>query len=286
MGFSREKPLEASEPSDLSRAEDGTDHADHSGRNDGDDESCDESSLNAIKGRNEGDQNEADDEICDELYVRDQDQNESITRSSWNYNYWEDGLEKGRNSDVTWITDAMMNESWPKQTGDPAMQNPSSFFTSFDKLFHDDDPQSFGNILDMSDYDAVDDDLTDHRQICENECKSPEDAQDVPISLSMLSQGAREAVKDMWSDVEKDKEKLARLQKAVPEWKENIAFSFHQKDTVAIEEALTIIREKRHRMNIMKKLLFEAWEREDTALEVFEETLASSATRARPPLSP
>jgi hypothetical protein len=66
---------------------------------------------------------------------------------------------------------------------------------------------------------------------------------------------------------------------ACPKWKENVAFALKQEDSQAIDQALVNVRHSRLRMLEMKKEILTAWERQNSALEVFESALEASARR-------
>ena len=286
MGFSLEKLLDGDEHADRTTetAQDEKDHVDEpTGNSDEATEIGHDSAIGATSGWNEGGENDSDEEgPTEETCTGDQEQDDIIVRSSWNdggSSQHEGGEEDDRN-DTTLIKNAMMHASRPNISTKENCQSSLSFVTDFDKLFQDFDPHFFGNILDI-----IEEEKSTERShnigVELNSDGKATDSEDGRINLSLLSQEAQEAVQDIWSSVGKDHERVIRLQKSAPNWKENIAFSFHQKNPVMIDEALDNIRKKRRRMEEMKQLLLDAWEREDTALEVFENALEKSSARSR-----
>jgi hypothetical protein len=96
------------------------------------------------------------------------------------------------------------------------------------------------------------------------------------VSISMLSQDAQTIAKGIISNVGS---KSVMLDCACPKWKENVAFALKQEDSQAIDQALVNVRHSRLRMLEMKKEILTAWERQNSALEVFESALEASARR-------
>jgi hypothetical protein len=108
-------------------------------------------------------------------------------------------------------------------------------------------------------------------------------SQGAPINLFMLSQGRQSLAVEIEENVSSNKEKLAALQKACPNWKENVTYALHQQDEDHVREALEKVRESRGRMAETKRKIFEAWERQQVALDVFETALHASLTRIKVP---
>ena len=286
MGFSLEKFLDGDEHTDRTTetAQDEKDNADRpAGNSDGATDIGHDSAIDTTSGWNEGDENDSDEEgPNEETCTGDQEHDDIIVRSSWHEggSPQHEGGEEVERTETTWIKNAMMHDSWPNTSTKENSQSPLSFVTDFDKLFQDLDPHSFGTILDINAEEESTESSHNSGVGFHNDENAAGSAND-HINLSLLSQVAQETVQEIWSSVGKDHERVMRLQESAPEWKENCIFAFHQKNPATIDKALDNIRKKRRRMEEMKQVLLDAWEREDTALEVFENALEKSSARSR-----
>jgi hypothetical protein len=108
-------------------------------------------------------------------------------------------------------------------------------------------------------------------------------SQGAPINLSMLSQGRQSLAVEIEGNISSNKQKLAALQKACPNWKENVTYALHQQDEDHVREALEKVRKSRERMAETRRKILEAWERQQVALDVFETALNASLTRIKVP---
>ena len=99
------------------------------------------------------------------------------------------------------------------------------------------------------------------------------------IDMSLLSQGAQVVANEMVSSFSSREKTPATLEHSCPNWKENIYFALLQKDPNDIQEALVNVRQSRIRMQAQRKIILDAWEGKNVALEVFESALKKSAAR-------
>jgi hypothetical protein len=104
-----------------------------------------------------------------------------------------------------------------------------------------------------------------------------------PVNLSTLSQGRQSLAVEIEGNISSNKQKLAALQKACPNWKENVTYALHQEDEDHVREALDNVRKSRERMAETRRNILEAWERQQVALDVFETALNASLTRIKAP---
>ena len=108
-------------------------------------------------------------------------------------------------------------------------------------------------------------------------------SQSAPIDLCMLSQGRQSLAVEIEGDISSNKEKLVALQKACPNWKENVTYALHQQDEDHVRGALERVGKSRERMAETKRRILEAWEQQQVALDVFETALHASLTRIKAP---
>ena len=94
------------------------------------------------------------------------------------------------------------------------------------------------------------------------------------VSMSMLTKDARAIARGIIGEAESKK---GLLDRACPNWKENVSFALKQTDPRAIDQALENVRLSRQRMIRQKQEILSAWERQNAALEVFETALQASA---------
>jgi hypothetical protein len=104
----------------------------------------------------------------------------------------------------------------------------------------------------------------------------PESSADDCVNLSALSQTGKTKAAELISSIENDSRKVEIL---CPNWKENLAFAMLQNDANEIRAALEKVRQKRTQMLEYKRRIVEAWERQDSVLEVFEKGLSTSLGR-------
>jgi hypothetical protein len=102
---------------------------------------------------------------------------------------------------------------------------------------------------------------------------------DVNISMSMLSQEAQDITSTFCAEITTDKAKTSSLERSCPNWKENIAFTFFQKEKGDLTDALENVKHSRRRMLEKKRKFLEAWDRQEMVLEVFESALSTSLDR-------
>jgi hypothetical protein len=108
---------------------------------------------------------------------------------------------------------------------------------------------------------------------------------DENVSMSMLSQEAQDLASNFCSSIAMDKAKESSLERACANWKENIAFAFMQKDKGDLAAAIENVKNSRRQMLERKRKLLEAWDRQNMALEVFENALSTSLDRIQAPRS-
>lgn len=102
---------------------------------------------------------------------------------------------------------------------------------------------------------------------------------EVPVQMPDLSQTACSKASEVVSSVQAEPAKLASLEKACPNWRENVEFAMKQTDKDAIASALQQVRVNRRQMVDFKRRILETWEAKDAALEVFELSLEASIER-------
>ncbi|KAI2506789.1 hypothetical protein MHU86_7684 [Fragilaria crotonensis] len=100
------------------------------------------------------------------------------------------------------------------------------------------------------------------------------------VNLSQLSQSAQEIAATLECKVTADLKRLSRIEKACPNWKENVRFALHQRTEDDISIALDNIRASRARLDKMKEEFVSALQRQQTVLQLFEMTLSASLKRA------
>lgn len=104
------------------------------------------------------------------------------------------------------------------------------------------------------------------------------------VHLSMLTPERKAASTSIIQKIESKESTLQDLQKACPDWKENVAFAMKQQNKREISEALDKVRQRREQMKLVKAKLLEAWKQQMTTLDVFEESLSESLRRREDPL--
>ena len=97
-------------------------------------------------------------------------------------------------------------------------------------------------------------------------------------TLSQLSQGGREIVGQMTSEVFSNDEKKAGIESICPNWNENMIFALQQspEDT---QDALFNVQEKRAKLKAAQDLIIQASQKMDSVLELFESSLSKSIHR-------
>lgn len=104
------------------------------------------------------------------------------------------------------------------------------------------------------------------------------------INISDLSQNASKMAMELISSVERESSRLSSLEIGCPHWRENVTFAMKQSDMSEIVSALGQVRKRRNQMVEFKRRLLEAWETQDTVLNVYESALQSSLDRFDSPL--
>ena len=99
------------------------------------------------------------------------------------------------------------------------------------------------------------------------------------VDLSVLSQDARVAAKELVTAFSSRGKTTEALERSCPNWKENICFAMLQKDPNEVREALENVQNSRMRMRAEKERMLRSWECKNTALEVFEKALKASSAR-------
>jgi len=102
------------------------------------------------------------------------------------------------------------------------------------------------------------------------------------VHLSDLSQSGHIEAVQIIESLEREARKVEMLRASCPNWKENIAFSMKQKDEDAVTSALEHVRKKRRQMAEFKRRIMDAWEQQDVALDVFENSLSTRLTSLNP----
>lgn len=156
----------------------------------------------------------------------------------------------------------------------PPSQN-SIFFTqeqatpcSWDLLFHDDDSDNgIEQLVGLFDDTGTESD------------ESSKNSADGHVHLSALSQTGRAKTTELISSIENDSERVVALERLCPNWRENLSFAMKQNDADEIKAALEKVRLKRAQMLEQKRRIVDAWERQDSVLELFEKGLNSSLGR-------
>ena len=100
-------------------------------------------------------------------------------------------------------------------------------------------------------------------------------------SMSMLSQGCQEVVRNIYSDIDTNTTKLSALNQVCPDWRENVAYAFAQEDEGEILQALDNLKRSRSKMSETKKRILESWGRHQMALDLFETSLEESLSRLK-----
>ena len=100
------------------------------------------------------------------------------------------------------------------------------------------------------------------------------------VNLSQLSQSAQEIAATLECKVTADLKRLSRIEKACPNWRENVRFALHQRTEDDLSSALDNIRESRASLDKMKDEFLSAWRRQQTVLQLFEMSLSASLKRA------
>lgn len=102
------------------------------------------------------------------------------------------------------------------------------------------------------------------------------------VDVTLLSQGAKAVANELVSTFSsREKNTIEAIERACPNWKENIYFALMQKDPKDISEALENVRESRMRMQTQRKRILDAWESKNAAMEVFETALKRSAALSK-----
>ena len=135
----------------------------------------------------------------------------------------------------------------------------------WDRLFAEQEAEGLDNLLDL----FGGEEQGNHAVSTD----TPEDNDD-QVAISMLPQDAQAVTKDIIASAQS---KSGSLNKACPNWRENICFAMKQDDPLAIEEALANVRRSRQRMLNLKQEILMAWERQNAGLEFFETALQASA---------
>lgn len=107
-----------------------------------------------------------------------------------------------------------------------------------------------------------------------------------PINLSMLSQEAQNLAGSMLKEVRDNRSTTMKLDAYCPQWKENIAYAFHQKKEGDVLKALEKVKRSKDAMEAERQKILEAWERQQVVLAVFEKALASSLHRLKSKQAP
>jgi len=100
-----------------------------------------------------------------------------------------------------------------------------------------------------------------------------------PVDLSMLTQRGKALAEDIQSGIATDGAKVADLQVACPEWKENIAYAMNQRDPAILQGALDKVKQSKERMARMKESFLKAWQQQQDVLDLFEMSLNQSRDR-------
>jgi hypothetical protein len=106
-----------------------------------------------------------------------------------------------------------------------------------------------------------------------------EDDEDAQINTSQLSQPAQDLADSIEAKVIADPVKLARIEEACPNWRENIRFALLQRGEGDIHAALINIQDSKAKLNKMKEEFLAAWGRQQTVMCLFEMSLSASMQR-------
>lgn len=223
---------------------------------------------------------EEQDEEAFEYYVPEIDHQDRISRTKWKKGspHGSDGDDNTESSSI-WGVLAMIPEEGEKGDGSfvpPALfsqAKASSFNCPWDRLFSDAEEVDEEGIDHLFGLFSSEVSSTQVNAEAQSEMATPPES---VISLSMLSQGRQTLASEIQSKVCQDKKKMSALQRACPNWKENVSFAFFQKNENNVLEALNTVRKSREQMLETKKKILQAWKRQQIALGVFESALSTS----------
>lgn len=157
--------------------------------------------------------------------------------------------------------------------------NPGQLGCPWDSLFHDDDNADGSKRSNRNGIEELVGLFDDDSPVIEG--ADGKHAQD-QVHLSDLSQVAHDKATELIISLEQNPSRRKLLERACPNWKENLAFCMKQtKDDVRL--ALEQVRRKRRQRIELKCKILEAWERHDAVLCFFEQALNTSLTRSLPP---
>jgi len=116
--------------------------------------------------------------------------------------------------------------------------------------------------------------IDDQRILAESEDEAEEN-----IEFGMLSQRGQDIASDIFTRITANPAKLDVLKNLCPQWKENIVYALHQRDAKELSTALKSVRETKARLLQYKEALLRSMERQETCLDLFEESLQLSLKR-------
>jgi hypothetical protein len=108
---------------------------------------------------------------------------------------------------------------------------------------------------------------------------SPGSKSAVDLSQSSLSVRGQLLADEVMEGVTDDAEMLAALERACPNWRENVSFAMMQQSRDDVSDALENVRKSREKLLRGKAEIMRAIEREHAALDLFEDALEKSLTR-------
>ena len=96
---------------------------------------------------------------------------------------------------------------------------------------------------------------------------------------SQLSQSGSRAAQGITNEIAKDEAKRIAIERACPNWKENVEYSFKRKDPEGLENALNHVKKERQRLEDARDRILQAFLERSSTLEVYEKAIEGSLKR-------